>query len=561
MSPKEDTVSRSKKNNHSVDRRGFLAGSAAGIGALALSGSPLSVGRALAAGRSPNLPNFYPANLAPPDIPAHPKGGAPGYINFPKNLVKSVKQTPAKGGEVSSMTLWSSGGFPTPMERNSGWQQLNKELGTSLKVNLVLQADYAAKWGTVTAGGDLPDLMYVSVVPVLPNVAAFVNASCAELSSYLGGDAVKDYPNLANLPSAAWNVCMIDGKLWGVPVCRTIAGWPAYIQTSLLEKLGMAGPYPTNADDFKAYCKALTNPAQGRWAMGVSNDNTTGPYSMSWFSGIFRAPNNWRLGSNGGLVKDIETEEYKAALIYLRELVQLGYISPDVKSNTDMQNDLFASKIVMRANFWNGYAASYVYRGFPLKQTYRTLPPFGFDGKAGTNLLSPGNFGWTVIRKGSPERIKELLRVLDYLAAPAGSEEYMVTKFGVKGQDWDYDAKGIPQLTPQGNANMSGTPSVAWDRLCASPLFLFSPVDPDFAKYASAEEAKLIDAGVTDPTQGYYSPTDARKGSQLSRLIFDEVSGIAAGRKPVSDLDQLIKDWTAQGGDQMRAEYEKAIAS
>jgi putative aldouronate transport system substrate-binding protein len=86
-------------------------------------------------------------------------------------------------------------------------------------------------------------------------------------------------------------------------------------------------------------------------------------------------------------------------------------------------------------------------------------------------------------------------------------------------------------------------------------------VDPDFAKYASAEEAKLIDAGVTDPTQGYYSPTDARKGSQLSRLIFDEVSGIAAGRKSVSDLDQLIKDWKAQGGDQMRAEYEKAIAS
>jgi putative aldouronate transport system substrate-binding protein len=38
------------------------------------------------------------------------------------------------------------------------------------------------------------------------------------------------------------------------------------------------------------------------------------------------------------------------------------------------------------------------------------------------------------------------------------------------------------------------------------------------------------------------------------------VSGIAAGRKPLSELDALVKDWKARGGDQIRGEYEKAIA-
>ena len=36
-------------------------------------------------------------------------------------------------------------------------------------------------------------------------------------------------------------------------------------------------------------------------------------------------------------------------------------------------------------------------------------------------------------------------------------------------------------------------------------------------------------------------------GARLGQLIFDRVSDIAAGRKPVSDLDQLVKDWKVAG--------------
>ncbi len=542
-----------------VDRRGFLAGSAAGLGALALNASPFSLASALAAGRSPALPNYYPAKSAPPDILGNAKGGEPGWVNFPKDLVKSVAEVPAKGGEVTGMSIWVNA-IPTPPERNTAWQQLNQRLGTTLKMNLVPQADYAAKWGTVTASGDLPDLMYVSIVPVLPNVAAFANSSCADLSSYLGGDAVKAYPNLANLPSASWNVCMINGKLWGVPISRPVTGWPMYVQTSLLEKLGMAGSYPKSADDFKAFCKALTNTAQGRWAFGSTNDTTTGPYSITWFLGVFRAPNNWRLGPNGRLTKDIESDEYKAALAYLRELVQLGYMSPDLKSNPDLTNDMFANKIVMRANAWNAYQQLYVDQAAKINQTYRIIPPFGHDGKAGGNLLGPGNFGWVLIKKSSPDRVRELLRVVDYLAAPFGSEEFMVTKFGIKDTHYTFNDKGIPNFTPQGTADLPGSPNVPWV-YCGTPApWLFSPGVPEYARFASVEENQMLDVGIADPTQGYYSPADARRGATLARLIFDRVSGIAAGRQPMSDLDQLVKDWKSQGGDEIRAEYEKAIA-
>jgi hypothetical protein len=35
----------------------------------------------------------------------------------------------------------------TPVESNPAWQRLNATLGTNLKINQVLQADYAARWG------------------------------------------------------------------------------------------------------------------------------------------------------------------------------------------------------------------------------------------------------------------------------------------------------------------------------------------------------------------------------------------------------------------------------
>jgi putative aldouronate transport system substrate-binding protein len=543
----------------SPNRRGFMGMTAGALGALALGNEPAWAQGAARARR--NMPNFYPAQIAPPDFPGSAAGNQPAYSSFPKQLVKTVTQRPANGGEVNGMVLWGISALPTPLERNAGWQQLNRELGTNLKINMVPQADYAAKWGTVTASGDLPDLLYISIVPVLPNVAAFLRASCVELSSYLGGDAVKDYPNLAGLPQRAWNVAMIDGGLWGVPIARQISGWPMFVQTSMLQKLGMAGSFPKSADDFKAFCKALTNPAENRWAFGVTNDTTVGPYSMLWFQGVFRAPNNWRLGPGGKLVKDIETEEYKAALAYVRELVQLGYMSPGVVTNAQLNNDLFGNKVVMRANSFNGYQNLYVDNATRLGQSYRIIPPFGHDGKPGTNMLQPGNFGWVVMKRASPDRVRELLRVLNYLAAPFGSEEFMNVKYGAKGPDWDFNAQGNPTFTDQGIADMPGSPNIPWGYMCASPPWLFSPVVPDFARFASAEEKLMIDVGVADPTQGFYSATDARRGAPLAQLIFDRVSDIAAGRKPISDLDQLVKDWKANGGDLVREEYEKAIAA
>ena len=510
-----------------------------------------------AGGSKSNVPTYIAAQGPAPDYPGTASGVDPGFVKFPAQLTQSVHETPASGGDVNGMVLVATA-LPAPADQNQGWQQLNKALGASLVINMVPQTDYASRWGSVTAGGDLPDIMYVSIVPVLPNIQAFQKSQCADLTPHLGGDAVKDYPNIANINAASWRVVMLDGNVWGVPIARSITGWPMYVQQNLLDQIG-AGP-PRTTDDFTQICKALTKPDANKWAIGVTNDSTTGPYSMLWFQGIFRAPNNWRLESGGKLVKDIETNEYRAALEYVHGLVAAGYVSPDVISNGDLNNSLFSGKIAMRGNAWNAYSGLYVEQAPKFNINIRTIPPFGFDGQPGTNLLGPGNFGYAVLKKASTDRVKELLRVMNYLAAPFGTQEYMITKFGVKDLDYTFNDKGSPIFTDQGRAEMPGSPNLPWGYLATPPTVTFSVNQPDWGQWGHAEQQRLIDVGVADPTYGQYSPTAASKGVSLDQLIFDRVSGIAAGRAPMSDLDQLVKDWRAQGGDTVREELQQALA-
>src|SRR5438552_3276636 len=93
----------------------------------------------------------------------------------------------------------------------------------------------AAKPATsaVAPGGDQPDLMMLGVIP---NAADFLKTQCADLTPYLSGDAVKDYPNLANLPTLSWRSTVFNGGIFGVPPPRSAPSGIMYVNQTLLEK-------------------------------------------------------------------------------------------------------------------------------------------------------------------------------------------------------------------------------------------------------------------------------------------------------------------------------------
>ncbi len=139
-----------------------------------------------------------------------------------------------------------------------------------------------------------------------------------------------------------------------------------------------------------------------------------------------------------------------------------------------------------------------------------------------------------------------MLKVLDYIAAPFGSQEYMHTHFGMPDADFTYDEKGNPILNKQGVADLGATsPSSAniFANITAPAPILFSAADPAYPARVQGYEKILAPMSVEDASLGLFSTTQASKGTPVLQKFGDGMTDIIAGRRPMSDFDQILKDW------------------
>jgi putative aldouronate transport system substrate-binding protein len=171
-------------------------------------------------------------------------------------------------------------------------------------------------------------------------------------------------------------------------------------------------------------------------------------------------------------------------------------------------------------------------------------------------FLGSGANGLTVLKMGPPERIKEVLGVLNFLAAPFGTQEMLLRLFGVKGTDFNFDDKGNPILTDQGTRDVS----VPYQAVISMPESFYYPTLPaDAVKITYQAEVDAFAAGMRSPIIGLYSKTDGDSGTAVRQKVNDGINAIIYGRSPVSSLSQVIADWRSGGGETIRGEYEKAL--
>ena len=163
------------------------------------------------------------------------------------------------------------------------------------------------------------------------------------------------------------------------------------------------------------------------------------------------------------------------------------------------------------------------------------------------------------LKKADSERIKEVLRVLNFLAAPFGTTEYLLNMYGVEGTDFTYSQAGDPILTDQGKADTL----VQWTYVMRAPDALYHPAAPDYAQVWHDEEVAHLSVAVDDPTAQYtpLSATYGKRNGPLSQMLSDRSTDILWGRAPVSSWDQVVKDWRDQGGDAIRHELEEVMGT
>jgi putative aldouronate transport system substrate-binding protein len=451
----------------------------------------------------------------------------------------------------------------TPVEQNAAWQAMNKELGVNLKFQMYPNADYPTRLQTLIAGNQLPDIFVEQFqASTMQSEPEFLESQCADLTPYLAGDAVKDYPNLANLPSYAWQTMVFNGKIFAVPRVKGGLSGPngtsLWVNGKLFDRAGFGSLSFKNIVEFTAALKAITNPSKSVWGLGGTGNGTgAGSTPQWWFLQCFGAPNQWR-NDGGKLTRDWETEEYKAALAYMRGLWDAGLIHPDTPTSTNT-NQFYGEQHAAYPNSFIAFDSGWT-SALALDPDFkpRIITPFSADGSVKPAYFTGlGQAGRAALRKAPPERVKELLGILNYFTAPFGSQEYLLLYFGAQGVDWNMDDHGNPRQTGQGQKDVLTTN--LWFPFVTPPDALYAPALGDYVNVLRQAEIESYAMTLPNPIVGAYSRTDASQGTSLTQRITDTIVGIAYGREKISALDQAVKDWRSNGGDQIRAEYEATL--
>jgi putative aldouronate transport system substrate-binding protein len=477
-----------------------------------------------------------------------------GYVRYPATVVRVVKDRPGRGGGPikSMMPVWG----PTPhgVGRNSYLDAVNAELGVRLEPSLQDGGHFAAKLSAMLAARDIPEILAMPSWDAvkIPRFSQAVKALFADLTEFLQGSAVDTYPMLATLPTSAWRYAVWGGRLAAIPFPTDVGfPWVLFYRKDLCDRAGVEAP--RNIDELYQFGRRMTDPKRGSWAFGAIFDMVQMFFKCPVHKG------GWREQPGGGLIHKYELPEYRQALEFTARLHREGFVHPEVIENNgaDTKQLFNAGRLVASQE---GMA---VWRGAQSEQAKITpgfnIQPIPIFSAVGGDPLAWTNeepVFYTFIKKGlSRERTTEILRVLDWCAAPFGSLEHELNQYGVEGKHFVRLSDGSPFPTELGRKENGSQYRYISGRV---PSLVGSADVPNYVQEFLHYSRTTYAYREPDPFRGIrldYPPN-------YSRLIVpteDKVRDIIRGRRPVSDMDQIAREWRKSGGDEGRRFFEKAL--
>jgi putative aldouronate transport system substrate-binding protein len=546
-----------------ADRRTFL--SLVGLGAVAVAGTGLLGGcgdKATRSGATQNLdklaallPDQKPLTLdiPKPDI-ISTRPVADGYTKFPASLVDAIADKPGAGGAaIRAMTpVW--GPAPPSGANNSYLTAINAELGTPVEFSTQDGLTYGDKLGALLAARDVPDLLCVPgwEVAKLPRFGDAVAALFEDLTPYLQGGAVSAYPMLGTFPAGSWRNSCWNQKLMAVP--NPTDGpfpWVLFHRKDLVSKAGLT--YPKTIDELFTIGKQVTDPDKGVWA----------------FSDIFamvqmlhKVPgtkDGWRRKADGTPEFKYETPEYRQAVEFMAKVYKAGLVHPDIVASkgADAQQLLKSGKILFHQDgmgMWQLMQAEQqkVTPGFDVQP----VPLFSATGGDPLAWGDDEPISYTFVKKGlGKARVEELLRVMNWCSAPFGTREFDLREFGVEGKHNTRTADG-PVKTELGFKEIANQYFFISGR---SPVVQPTPQTPNYVRDMLGYSNTTVKFLEKDPWDGLKFEMPAKYKAGLAPTD-DKITDIVRGRRPLTDLDAVVTQWRAAGGDEARQLLATALS-
>lgn len=553
------TPDNSARISRSISRRGLLVGAVAVAGAAVA--SPLLVacdssvgstgpGTTGADAMKNALPKYIPSTAVTPDIPSSPgvNGAAsdPAFLRYPASPAQTVNGIPGSGGSYTTRTpLWGS--IPSS-SGNSYYDAVNKALGPTLQIQPADGNNYVDTIPALFASDNLPDWIQI---PGWANTKLNLGSALdrfADLTPYLSGDNVARYPNLANIPTTAWQSGVWNGKLYGLPCFPSAGGFGGYIfyRKDIFEAAGISPDLKT-ADDLFNLGKQLTDANNGRWAFDDLWPFLKFPFGVH---------GKWMADASGKLINQYETEGIVEALNFAAKLATAGYVHPDALAfNTQQgQQRFWSGKVLIQGGGTGGWEGDDAKGGTAANPQYNRQAFKVFDangGSPGIELATGAGWFSYLNKKLSDKQIQECLAIANYVAAPYGSKEYLLVNFGAESTDYTM-TNGNPILNDRGQKEVATTYQ-----------FLVSPPAVTLVKNGFTQVVKDYAAWQSDAVKHAVKPvfygmniTEPPQYASIGQQVEDTMKDVRAGRKPIDAFKSAVETWRKQGGDQLRTFYE-----
>lgn len=491
------------------------------------------------------LPQYIRYEGITPELPGTADGLQDGFLSYPSSPVRATTEAPGDGGKVTALVELAVA--PPAVDRNAYWQELNKRLAVDLQINGAPAASYSQKFATTLASGDLPDYVQIKPVPRLPEVLA---SQFQDLADFVAGTEIKQYPFLANLPTQAWRNTVFNGGIYGIPFPTPLVTGYLFSRRDILRSRGLDDQI-TSGEELLALMRALTEPAKNKWAC------STPMAVLDFIDQMMGAPNVWR-EENGKFVHNYETDEHKRALAVVAGMWKEGLFHPDSFGGGAAAETWFGTGItpLYFASFasWPRFYDTYGGSEKTLDVGTVAIPRYDGGGVAG-KFLSKGYYSFAALKKASPDRIRQLLRIMNWLATPFGTEEHLFRVYGIDGVHYQR-TQGDVQII-EDRALQVKVPAYY---IAKEPPVLYTAGKPQVTREQYETNKRLIPTGVRDASLGLVSETDVTIKARLVKTMTDTTSDILQGRKSVADWDEAVRTWRTAGGDTIRQEYERAFA-
>ncbi len=427
-------------------------------------------------------------------------------------------------------------------------------------------------------------------------------------------DYIDDYDNLKTIPEATRAAASYNGRMYFIPLSRTLARNGVGFRKDWCEKLNLAfwnkieaGEDPT-WDDFYDMLYAFTyNDPDGNGlndTCGLLLDQWMGQDMWNNVGVWFGAPNEWGIDENGDLVYKLMTDEYKAMLKAARQLYEDGLINDGSQSGVPAWYELGPGK--SRNELQKSLGGASIQNLDYMRKIETTLEKDGVGGATedapifwlnGYVTTESGNYephcyptsgfsGGLAITKKNIKTEEQLKQVLQFINDMADGEAMNLIEYGWEGETYEIDEDGYVKLwlendeEAKAKLEAAGVADTKYRNGFNQIICYYTaeenarPVETAPATGAiQIRENELYEADIplTVPNYGasfYQTKTYVNDGAALDAIIYgtDQLTegsrgcqlAYIMGEIDDAGLEAAINQWWAAGGEQWTKEINEA---